>query len=665
MRQHSSWSLGLVLVITMGVSACRGGGQAPAGEPEGTVPATLGETSEAGPAAAPESKVPADTLVQVGIGEPQSLDPPWTYETAGSGLQANIYEGLLYFDREKPDAYVPALATDWQVSDDGLTYTFTIRDGVTFHEGGTLEPHDIAYSLQRGLLQSRSEGPMWLFLEPLLGTSSIEDLAVETAGLSAAEGQPKPTLEQVPDAAKAQVCEAVKAAVGSDDQAKSVTLRLTSPAPWFPQLLSQPWASVLDQEWMAEQGDWNGDCGNWAEYFDPEAQESVLFDRANGTGPYTLGSWKKGQEITLEANGDYWRTEPIWEGGPSGPPALQHVVLQFVEEWGTRFAKLQAGEADVVAVPRAQIDQLEPLIHTEYLGADEQAESKVINENGSLKLFRGYPSVSAEAAIMNFNVNTEGGKEFIGSGALDGEGVPADFFSDEHVRRAFNYCFDWETYLQDAMRGEGVQTRGPIIAGLQGYSEDSTIYSFDPDQCKSELEQAWGGQVAANGFKLVAAYNQGNEARQTAAEILADNLAQVDPRYVVEPQGLEWPTFLDATNSHKVPLFFLGWLEDYHDAGNWVHPFMHSAGAYSAGQGFPAEMQAQFDGLIEQALVETDSAKRSQTYAELQRLAIEEAIDIFMAQATGRFYINRAVSGWFNNPLTPGLWYYALSKPSP
>ncbi len=70
---------------------------------------------------APEFKA-GDTYVAVsGAGEPESLDPAWTYETAGSGTESNIYEGLVWFDREKTGDFVPALATEWTTSEDGLT----------------------------------------------------------------------------------------------------------------------------------------------------------------------------------------------------------------------------------------------------------------------------------------------------------------------------------------------------------------------------------------------------------------------------------------------------------------------------------------------------------------------------------------------------------------
>lgn len=659
LRYWRALALVLALALALGSVACgpaettdEAGGAA---EMEGAAEEPAATEEEAADAGA--WQVPLDTFVAVTIGEPESLDPAWTYETTGASYEANMYDSLLYFDREQPDAFVPALATEYAVSEDNLTYTFTIREGVTFHEGGTLEPHDIAYSLQRALLQDRADGPMWLFLEPLLGTSSIEQMALEEAGLADDE---EATLDSVPAETTLAICEQVKEVVTSDDEAGTVTIQVLQPTPWILQLLSQAWGAALDQEWMAEQGDWDGDCATWTEYHNPQAQETVLFDRANGTGPYMLGAWKKGEEITLNANESYWRTEPVWAGGPSGPPRIQHLVFKKVDEWGTRFAMLSAGEADTIVVPRAEISQVEPMVHTVFEGDDEMAPAEAVNPDGTLKLFKGYPTVQSTVAMFTFEINPE--SEFIGSGQLDGAGIPPDFFNDIHVRQGFNYCFDWDTYIAEGLQGEGFQLRGPIIEGLQGYDPDSPVYSFDPDKCAEELALAWDGAVAANGFQMTLVYNQGNDTRKMAAEILAENLALVDPRYQAEVQELEWPSFLEARRGEKLPISISGWLEDYHDASNWVHPFMHSKGAYARAQHFPQEMQAQFDALIDEAVLETDEAVRDDLYAQLQQLAYENAIDIFLEQATGRYYVNRQVEGWFNNPLTPGTWYYALGK---
>jgi peptide/nickel transport system substrate-binding protein len=646
----------LALAMLVGTVGCRKtaapGGEA--GKEDAAQPVASEAVTETVSAA---SRVPLDTYVGVTIGEPESLDPAWTYETTGAAYESNIYEGLVYFKREKADQFVPALATKWTVSDDAMVYTFDIRQGVKFHAGGTLEPHDIAYSIQRAMLQDRVDGPMALFLVPILGTNAIEQFALETAGMAE---KADATLDVVPNDVKVAVCKLVQAAVTADDEAGTVTIQVKQPTPWFLQLLSQPWGAALDKEWMIENGDWDGECGTWTEFHNPQKQESTIFDTANGTGPYKLGMWKKGEEVTFEANEAYWRTEPIWDGGPSGAPRLKRIVMKQVDEWTTRLAMLQAGEADNVVVPRANISQVESLVHTAYEGVDETAPSSVVNAGGVLRLFKGYPTVQSTAMMFAFAINKD--SEFVGSGQLDGAGIPLDFFTDIHVRKGFNYCFDWDTYIKDGLQGEGIQVRGPIIEGLQGWRANSAVYTYDLTKCDEELKQAWGGQVAEKGFKMTLVYNQGNDTRKMAAQILAESLGQVNPKYVVDVKELEWPSFLAARRDEKLPISISGWLEDYHDASNWVHPYMHSQGAYGRAQHFPADMQKEFDTLIDAAVTETDEAKRDESYAKLQQLAYDNAIDIFLEQATGRTYLNQQIVGWYNNPLSPGTWYYALGK---
>ncbi len=63
---------------------------------------------------------------------------------------------------------------DYTLSDDGLTYVFTIRQGVKFHEGQDLTPTDVAYSLQRAVLQSGTSSPSLLLTEPILGIGLLD-----------------------------------------------------------------------------------------------------------------------------------------------------------------------------------------------------------------------------------------------------------------------------------------------------------------------------------------------------------------------------------------------------------------------------------------------------------------------------------------------------------
>jgi peptide/nickel transport system substrate-binding protein len=80
--------------------------------------------------------------------EPPHLDP--TSAAAGaidSVLYSNVFEGLTRFMSD--GSVVPGLAASWDISEDGLTYTFKLRDGVTFHDGTTMDAEDVKFSLDR------------------------------------------------------------------------------------------------------------------------------------------------------------------------------------------------------------------------------------------------------------------------------------------------------------------------------------------------------------------------------------------------------------------------------------------------------------------------------------------------------------------------------------
>ncbi|SDO54885.1 peptide/nickel transport system substrate-binding protein [Microbacterium sp. ru370.1] len=105
-----------------------------------------GPTASPGPTGDPDPN--ATLTVRLSL-EPSNLD---IRHTSGASLEQalidNVYQGLVTRDGDQDNAIVPALATAWEVSPDGLTYTFTLREGVTFHDGSALTADDVVTSLQ-------------------------------------------------------------------------------------------------------------------------------------------------------------------------------------------------------------------------------------------------------------------------------------------------------------------------------------------------------------------------------------------------------------------------------------------------------------------------------------------------------------------------------------
>ena len=598
------------------------------------------------------------------FGDIDTMDPNLIYDTASGTLALNVMEPLIRYDREDATSYVPVLALEVPsvdnglISEDGLSYTFNIREGVTFHEGGTLEPHDVAYTFQRGLIQSDPNSAQWLLLEPVLGFNNCFDITEAI--------DPECNLAGDPDGLKATAtpeqlvaaCELVKAAVVADDDAGTVTFN--NAVPWGPFLATLPpaWGSILDMEWAIEQGAWDGSCDTWQDYYSPGSENSELTEVINGTGPYRLESWTPGTGYVLVANENYWRgdDEPVWEGGPAGQPQITTIVTSLVDEWGTRFASLQAGDAESVAVPIANRPQVDAFVGEFCDYATSECTVNEENPDGPLRKWGGLPNPSRTDVFMTFNVPED--SPYIGSGQLDGNGIPPDFFSDVNVRRAMNYCFDYDVYIQEALNGEGVRNNGPIIVDMLGYNEDGEYYPYDPEQCAAELEQAWGGVLPETGFRFQVAYNTGNVSRQTVGEILQSELSAINPLYQVETVGLPWPTFLRSFRASQVPVIASGWLEDIHDPHNWVQPF--TIGTYAGRQALPDDVIDQFTELVNAGVATADPAEREQIYFELQQLHHDLAIQVTLAQAFGARYEQRWVNDYYYNPIESGIYYYGL-----
>jgi peptide/nickel transport system substrate-binding protein len=572
------------------------------------------------------------------------------------------------YNKDQASDFVPSLATEWTISDDGTVYTFNIREGVTFHNGADLTPSDVAYSIQRGVLQGGYASPQWMFAEPFFGVG-LDDVSLLVDETGAMADDPA-ALQAGDPALLVAACEKVMAAIVADDAAGTVTFNLAQPWGPFIPTLAQNWGSIMDQDWVIENGGWDGSCDTWQNTYAMTSENDPFTDITNGTGPFMLDQWVKGQEVVLVRNENYWRTEPAWEGGPTGPAALERVVIKKVDEWGTRFAMTQAGDTDFVTVNRENVGQIDPLVgeRCEFNNETNAFDPCQPTENpdAPLRLFIGYPQVTRTDVFFNFNIaNPDGSNTLIGSGQLDGNGIPPDFFSDIHIRKAFNYCFDWEVFIQDALVGEAIQSVGIEMPGMPGYDVNGPKYNYDIDKCVEEFQAAElrgpnGETVWDTGFRLQAAYNTGNTTRQTVAEILGTTLAEVNELFQVEVIGLPWPTFLRNQRANSLPLFISGWLEDIHDPHNWFQPYL--VGTYGIRQSMPEELKAQFSELVNAGVSASDPAERAEIYTELNQAVYDSAAHIILAIATGRHYEQRWVNGYYYNPIYSGFYFYSLSK---
>lgn len=130
-----------------------------------------------------------DTIIYATIGGPESLDPHWAYDTASGEIIYQTYDNLINYKGGSTSEFVPMLSTEVPsvengfIKDEDFTYIFPIRKEVKFHNGDIMTPEDVEYSFERAMIFDRSGGPVWMFVEPLLGAWGIEDVAVEALGV--------------------------------------------------------------------------------------------------------------------------------------------------------------------------------------------------------------------------------------------------------------------------------------------------------------------------------------------------------------------------------------------------------------------------------------------------------------------------------------------------
>ncbi len=559
---------------------------------------------------------PADTGTRGGVKNPNALiiaeladittlDPASAYDTLSAGQIQNIYDTLIRFDGASTTEFVPSLATEWTVSPDGKTYRFHIRQGVRFHNGNSLTPEDVEYSFERGMVQDYSAGPQWMFFEPLFGLGTYTSRT--TNGLIPLED--------------------IKSKIEIDGE--WIQFNLATPYQPFLQILASSWGSIVDKEWCVENGDWDGTQESYLALNDPEAGRSPINSKTNGTGPYILQDWKRGNQITLVRNDDYW-----------GPPAkLEKVITLVIDEWGPRRASLESGDVDCAVVPSEDI--------------------RTISQLPGISVYDRNLTLQVNALFFQFDIDPN--STFTGSGKLDGNGIPTDFFDDVDVRKGFAYAFDWDTYIHEAMMGYAEKVSSPIPAGLTYYRADWPSYELDLSEAESHLRKAWDGQLWELGFEMSIGYTAGDNASKMACEIIANNVKRINPLFRITVQALPLPTFMNEMKKGTIPAYINSWVADYADAHNFVFPILHSNGTFARAQKYENES---LDSLIERAIAAPSRTERQSLYDEVINMYHAEAPSVILAQPVNVYLMRDWVDGFEFNPMKAcySMYAYYLSK---
>jgi peptide/nickel transport system substrate-binding protein len=547
-----------------------------------------------------------DTYTSVNIRDFESIDPAWVYGF-GEQIPANLYDKLVDYHGASVDRFDPMLSEkvpskqNKLISADGMTYRFPIRKGVAFHDGSALTPEDVRYSLLRFMLMDRAGGPSAQLLEPILGVESTR-----------AGGKLRP-----------DILSRAQKAVSVDGD--GVVIRLVKAFPPFVSVLAHT-GYIQSKAWCVAHGSWDGTAAGLAAFND--LKQNPLDDLENGTGPYVLERWdKKTATLLLARNDRYWRP----------PAAFKRVVIKTLVDLNTRRMMLQGADADDSYLPQPMRALADGTPGTVVLGP--------------------FAGINMELLEFRMKINPTRNPD-IGSGKLDGQGIPPDFFTDLEVRKAFACSLDYDAIVKDILKGQAAKARGILPETLFDYPKD-TGYRFDLAEARAHLQKAWNGEAWKNGFRFILGYPSGNELRAGAAAMLKRNLEQLNPKIKIDVMPFLPGTILQHRGEKWSPIMMMTLSPDYPEAQSYV------------GDDYLEEMgyaNKSLERLAAKAAA-ADGAERRRLIARYVDLFRDDVAVIPLVQTAGARWQRSDIAGYVFNPMFPGgpasSYYYDLRRISP
>lgn len=268
----------------------------------------------------------SNTLDVQRAGTPETIDPALNSTSDGSNMIIHMSEGLLKTDQN--NNIVEGIAEKWDVSEDGLTYTFTLRDGLKWSDGSDLTANDIVYTWKR-------------VADPSTAAPYAYDL------LNYVEGWDKVVDEKNPD---------VDALGVSAPDDKTFEVKLSTPCTFFDKICAFAVLMPVQQKAVETGEDW---ATNPATYITD--------------GPYKMTEYTPGDKLVMEKNENYWDADKI---------TFDKITWHLIEDDNAAYQAYQDGTLDYCyAVPTEEIEKLngsndefhiDPIMGTYYLNFNNE-----------------------------------------------------------------------------------------------------------------------------------------------------------------------------------------------------------------------------------------------------------------------------------------------------
>ena len=592
---------------------------APTVQPVPTVPATPPPTVEPSPTvqAQPTPAVETSTVAQLGrnaeefeytigerggaltvatISEPLTLNLAIANDASSSSVLGYLFEGLTEVSW-LTDQVEPALAESWERSDDGLTWTFSLRKDVRWHDGEPFSAHDVDFTFNR-IIYNRD-----------IPASARPSFQFRFLDEDSGEWQESPM---------------TVAAV--DDH----TVRCVLPTP-FATFLRSMGTAIYPKHILERRVNDGAFAAAWDIGTDPS---EVI-----GTGPFTIGAYDPGERVVMRRNPDYWLRDA--EG--NSLPYLDEVVHVIVPDLKAELARFLAGESDAHGVLGEELAELEPL-----------------QEEGNFTIHRRGPAFGTTFLAFNMNpgADPDTGERYLAPEKLEwfrntrfrqavAHSIDKDTIIDQ-VQHGAGYP-QWSSispaagdfHNPDVRRYEyDIDRANEILDGI-GWTDTNG---------DGVREDAEGNPIA---FTL--ATNTGNTVRGSVGDLVQQDMREIG--LDVDYRLIEFGDLVaQLTQSYDWQAIIIGFTGSSDPHGGIT--FWHSGEGlhiWHPNQPRPeTEWEAEIDGLYIRASQELDRAARVAHYHRAQEVAAEN-VPVIYTTLSERLSAVRNVFG-NTTPTLYALW---------
>ena len=321
----------------------------------------------------------------------------------------------------------------------------------------------------------------------------------------------------------------------------------------------------------------------------------------NGSGPFKLQIWEDDQLMVLARNDNYYL-----------PPAkVAHLVYDMGPNFGMTL--YEQGEIDLVGVGGGTLERIE-------------------DPNNPL-----HDQLETAVSLCTSTIG------------LNSELAP---FDDVRVRQAFNYALDKELLINTFFGGDALQATGSLPPGMPGYTDDPNRgYPFDPDRAKALLAEAGYSDISQ--FPTLtyttSGYGEVNNYVTAIITMWQENLG-----VTIQPQTIDpfvyYEEIYDGNVGH---IYSNGWCADYPDPQNFLDILYHSESPQNVGR----YQNETVDQLLASARVERDVTTRMDQYAEIERLIMAEAPDVFVSHGFTAVLVSPELEGYKLTPFGVRQWH--------